>query len=313
VKFHKFLFLIALMALSLHLIACAPTGDSSAAADVPSSGIVENADPVDSLFLPEDELAPLPDVAQEDPANPGEALDDSEATVVRAGTTKDVLLFNGKGISTSDWQTTEKIVNSMGLSYSLINSSEMNAMSLTSLRKYGMIIVPGGYRGTIMSGLTNAAQLNIKKAVRDYGVSYLGICAGAFAAVGTLANTNTVSEYDLAVIYGKHLSVWWPNSQHPTADMVKVTFPNKTTRWLVWWGGPSTPEWKGGVIARYADGKPAISQGWSNKGFVIVSGPHPEAPQGWRVTAGFDPDGLDYDLTKKLINSALRQSPMPAF
>lgn len=315
-RFQKSLSFVALLALSMQFQACAPMGDSASDSDdQPPSEIVEVAEPVEPIMLlEEDELTPLPDVALEDPINSENSEDESqEAAVVRAGTTRDVLIFNGKGISTSDWQTTEKIVKGMGLSYSLINSSEMNAMTLTKLRSYGMIIVPGGYRGGIMSGLTNSAQLKIRKAVREYGVSYLGFCAGAFAAVGTLAKTDIVSEYDLAVAYGKHLSVWWPNSTRPTADMVKVTFADKSTRWLVWWGGPSTPEWRGGVIARYSNGKPAISQAWANKGFIILTGPHPEAPQGWRNEAGYDPDGLDYALTRKLINAALRRTPLPAF
>lgn len=48
--------------------------------------------------------------------------------------------------------------------------------------------------------------------------------------------------------------------------------------------------WAGGVVARYSDGKAAISQAYSGKGFVVLSGPHPEAPQGWRNTAGNEPD-----------------------
>lgn len=287
-----------LAALSLLLVpACAPTGGGSGSGNS-SDQVIEEVFPGIG-----DNTSPPPGVSPVDPNNIQVPLD-SET---------DVLLFNGVGISTSDWQSTERIVKEMGLSYQLVNSSQLNAMTLEDLIKFGLIIVPGGSRGSIMSGLTNTAQLIVRKAVRDHGVSYLGFCAGSFAAVGTLANGNTVSENDLAVIYGKHLSNWWPNGQHITAAMVKVDFADNSSRWLVWWGGPATPEWSGGVVARYDDGKPAISQGWSNKGFVVLTGPHPEAPQGWRATAGNDPDGLDFELTKNLITSALNRKPMPAF
>ena len=96
----------------------------------------------------------------------------------------------------------------------------------------------------------------------------------------------------------------------PTAAMVDVKFADGSVRNLVWWGGPITPEWPGGVIARYETGDPAISQTWSGKGFVVVSSPHPEAPQGWRSTAGTDSDGLDDDVAIQLIRAALDQKPL---
>jgi glutamine amidotransferase-like uncharacterized protein len=264
----------------------------------------------------------LPDTSQVDPANPtpvspvgSNPTSPSAPSEAGARTySTDVLLFNGQGISTSDWQSTESLVKSLGLTYKLVNSAQMNAMSLDQVSDFGLIIVPGGERAGIMSGLSNAAQLNIRQAVRDRGVSYLGFCAGAFAAVGTLAKTNTVSETDLGVIYGSHLANWWPNGNTSAiAAVVPVKFADGSSRSLVWWGGPATPEWSHGVIGRYSDGKPAISQSWFSKGFVILSGPHPEAPQGWRNTAGTDPDGLDYVLAKKLITASLERQELPTF
>jgi glutamine amidotransferase-like uncharacterized protein len=270
---------------------------------------------------PSDNTTPLPDTSVTDPSNSNpnqQSPPSSEVPTTPANPTTpmaevDVLLFNGQGISTSDWQNTEKLVQSLDLTYQLVNSAQMNAMSLDGLSKFGVLIFPGGTRGGIMSGLTDSAQLNLRQAVRDRGVSYLGFCAGSFAAVGTLADTNTVSEKDLAVVKGTHLSNWWPNGDTSlTAAIVPVTFADGSSRSLVWWGGPSTPEWTDGVIARYANGKPAISQTFYQKGFVVLTGPHPEAPQGWRNTAGADPDGLDYELAKQLIQAALNRSPLPA-
>ncbi len=293
------------MSLIMLAVGCAPNGDSSSAAS--------------------DGAAPLPDTSSKDPVNPSpnqQSPTDPTTGSTPAPTTPstpstaetDVLLFNGQGISTSDWQSTEKLLQAMKLTYKLVNSSQMNAMSLADVSKFGLMIFPGGTRGGIMSGLNDQAQLIIRQAVRDQGVSYLGFCAGSFAAVGTLAATNTVSENDLAVVKGNHLSVWWPNGDSSlTAAIVPVKFPDGSSRQLVWYGGPSTPEWTGGVVARYADGKPAISQSFYAKGFVVLTGPHPEAPQGWRNTAGYDPDGLDYELAKQLIAAALNRAPLPAF
>jgi len=66
-------------------------------------------------------------------------------------------------------------------------------------------------------------------------------------------------------------------------------------------------------VARYDNGKPAISQTWFHNGFITISGPHPEAPQGWRNTAGQDPDGLDYDIMKSLIEATMARRTLPTF
>jgi len=86
----------------------------------------------------------VPDVGLEDPVNP---VDESAALV----TAPQVLLFNGIGISVSDWQQTEQIVKAMGLTYRLVNAAALNAMSLINLQKYKLILVPGGNSNTINS------------------------------------------------------------------------------------------------------------------------------------------------------------------
>lgn len=258
-------------------------------------------------FGDSDSNAVLPDTALTDPTN--------EPTIKPYPPTENaegkILLFNGQGISTSDWQSFQSILKEMNLEMETANSSQLETMTLEQLKQYSLIIVPGGKASTISSGLSGAARLRVRQAVRDFGVSYLGICAGAWAAVGTQANTNTETSYGFLVIYGSHLLNWWPDGNtNAVADVVPVQFADGRSRQLVWYGGPATPEWPGGVVARYSNGKAAISQAYSGKGFVVLSGPHPEAPQGWRNTAGNDPDGLDYDITKELIIAALNRQPM---
>jgi glutamine amidotransferase-like uncharacterized protein len=226
----------------------------------------------------------------------------------------DVMLFNGVGVSTSDWQTTEKIVKTRGWSYRLVNSAALNLMSVDDMASFGVIIVPGGSGGTITSNLTTDTRLRIRQAVRERGVSYVGFCAGAWVAVGPEAETTKVASYGLAVAKGNVLGAYYPNGNTSlTAAIVKVGFPTGVTRSLVWWGGPYTPEWSNGVIARYSDGRPAISETWAGNGYVVISGPHPEAPEGWRATAGYDPDGLDYDIAIQMIDAALRKQALPTF
>src|SRR6476469_5753828 len=85
-------------------------------------------------------INPVSDSNQTEPQNPV----DQSATATAA----QVLLFNGYGISYSDWKSTEQIVQSMGLTYRLINSSQLTSMTLTELKQFKLIIVPGGNSNT---------------------------------------------------------------------------------------------------------------------------------------------------------------------
>ncbi len=281
---------------------------------------------VDKTATLEDSMQkPLPDTSAADPVNPTVVSEvpsapssDPEDPVntppaaVRVFA-KDVLLFNGTGVSTSDWQSTEQIIKSQGMSYQLVNSAQLSAMTLDEIANFGTLVVPGGSGGSIYGGVSADARLRIRQAVRERGVGYVGFCAGAWVAVGPEAETTKAASYGFAVAKGNVLSLFHPNGQTPTAAMVEVSFADGSHRDLVWWGGPSTPEWAGGVVAKYDTGEPAISETFSGKGLVIISGPHPEAPQGWRATAGNDSDGLDYDIAIKMIQGAIQQKPLEAF
>ena len=250
-----------------------------------------------------------PDVSAADPENPSSDSDQNQEVIITQ-----ILLFNGIGTSVSDWKNLEQIIASMGLTYRLVNSSGLNAMSLSTLKTYGMILIPGGNSNTINSGLYKATKIRVRQAVRDGGVSYLGICAGAFAAVGTDSLSNTTAYYGFGVAQGNYLTHWYPDGNSSLiAAVPKVTFADGSSRHLMWYDGPGTPEWSRGVIARYPNGRPAISQTWTGLGFVIVSGPHPEAPPSWQYDSGTDPDGLDYDIAKNLISAALFRKPLQAF
>jgi glutamine amidotransferase-like uncharacterized protein len=265
----------------------------------------------------EDLTPSLPDVGTSDPVNPEPAPTSppSDGNVEPAPAyAGDVLLFNGTGVSTSDWQNTEKIVAAQGWRYRLVNSSQLAAMSLDEMARYRVLVVPGGKGATITNSLPVEARLRVRRAVRERGLGYVGFCAGAWVAVGPEAETMNVAGYGLAVAKGAVLPSFFPDGDTSlTAAMAPVKFADGSVRELVWWGGPSTPEWPGGVVARYDTGVPAISQTRSGAGYVVISGPHPEAPQAWRATAGYDSDGLDYDVAIEMIRAAMSRVPMPAF
>jgi len=255
----------------------------------------------------------LPDSSSSDPSNPELQNLLASGNGSRNYSTQ-VMLFNGTGISTSDWQTTEIIIKGAKLTYQLVNSAQLNAMTLDQMTSFGLMIFPGGYGNQITNGLTAATRINVRAAVRERGVSFFGICAGAFVIQNTEPKAGQASSYGFALTTGNGImSEYLPDGLEPVAAMVPVTFADGTIRQLVWWGGPITPEWTNGVIARYKTGDPAISETWAGNGFVIAAGPHTEAPQGWRATAGNDSDGLDYDIALKLIMAALNQQPLATF
>lgn len=250
----------------------------------------------------------------ENPQNPQNPGENSQAQIVGGHSyITDVLLFNGVGISTSDWQTTETILKSAKMSYQLVNSKQLDAMTLDQMTNFGVMIFPGGNGYSITGGLLLSTAVRIRQAVRDRAVGYVGFCAGAWVSVGPEALTNNTAAYGFAVAKGGYLIEYAPGGKYPEATMENVSFADGSHRQLVWWGGPKTPNWVGGVIAKYVTGEPAISQTWVGKGYVVISGVHPEAPQSWRYTAGYDSDGLDYDIAMKMIRAALYQSPMAAF
>ncbi len=248
----------------------------------------------------------LLDTALVDPVNPADSA--QGISLVQ------VLLFNGIGTSVSDWKSLEQILRSMGITYRLVNSASLNAINSTALENFKMILIPGGNSNDINQALTLSTKIKVRQAVRDSGLGFLGICAGAYAAVGVDSASNSTAYYGFAVAQGDYLKHWYPNGNTSLiAAVSKVSFADGSSRSLIWWDGPATPEWTGGVVARYPGGQPAISQTWTGAGFVTVSGPHPEAPASWQYTAGPDPDGTDYDIAKKLILSTLNRQALPAF
>ena len=214
-----------------------------------------------------------------------------------------ILVFNGTGSSPNDVMAIGQILTSMGLSYDTANSAQMNAMTKATLLTYRLIVWPGGNSITMGASLTTYATSVVRQAVVA-GVSYLGFCAGAFMA----ESSNLYNVFHLA-------PTWFDFYRQGATDMVTTTFADGAKRSLVYWDGPHLKGF-GTVIAKYPNGLPAISAAPLGKGFVLLSGVHPEAPADWRYGfASPDIDGVDADivLTKELIQSALNKYIYPHY
>jgi hypothetical protein len=241
-------------------------------------------------------------------ADPGASLSGRAATTPPVNRpprsfSTDALVFGGTGVWAPELPSVEAILDEKGVTYRTVTSSELNAMSVDELDDYGIIVWPGG-NGALQAGsLTAESKAKIRQAVRERGVGFVGFCAGSFLALETMH-----------VVDGPDLEYYFLELQGTPWAMTMNAFADGTKRDLVWYGGPVTPELKGGVVARYPNGQASITETWAGNGFVVLSGPHPAAPQSIRGEFGLsDSDGLDLDLAWTLIEAALQEKMLPAF
>jgi glutamine amidotransferase-like uncharacterized protein len=218
----------------------------------------------------------------------------------------DVLIYGGAGAATSDLTSIIDIISAHGMSYDAVSSGELNEMSIEDLRSYGVLIWPGGKAKTMSDSLAYETRIKIRNAIVADGVSFVGFCAGTFIA-GT---------YDWSPTWGLELvnidfPYYYLQDQGTDRAMVDVTFPDGSSRSLLWYGGPELANF-GRAVAKYPDGTSAIAQDWLGNGFVILSGPHPEAPVGWK-SGYYDSDGSDYEYAWTMIEAAIQQKSLPVF
>ena len=80
-----------------------------------------------------------------------------------------------------------------------------------------------------------------------------------------------------------------------------------------WEDGPQFTGW-GAVVGKYPDGTPAIVEGTSGQGWVILVGVHPEAPANWRHGMTFTtPASVDNTYAGTLIDAALHGKSLPHY
>lgn len=226
----------------------------------------------------------------------------------------DVMLFVGDGTWAAEISSLRSILSAHAATVQEVTSAQLNAMSVDDMAKFGLMIFPGGAGGTEAGSLTSQTHANLREAVQQRGVSWLGFCAGAFIAEAPAPAAGQDVSYGVGVVNGPVLNYYSLENQGTDIAMTLEKFPDGSTMDLVWYGGPVTPNVAGGVIAKYPDGNPAISQIRSGMGFVILSGVHPTATQSILSSLGLtSTDGTHTDFAWKLISAALNQQPLPAF
>lgn len=281
------------------MVACNAPGGGGALNDrllVPEGGSGELAGP----GVPDSPATPLPPVPEAPLPPPPPA---PEARFYST----DALLFAGSGTWAAEVSSLRAILESKGASYQVVSSSELNALTLQELGEFGVLIFPGGSGGTQASSLKSATRERIRQAVQELGVGYTGFCAGAFIAVAPAPAPGRDVIYGLGVVDGPVLDYYELENQGVTASMTLLTLADGSTRDVLWYGGPVTPDRAGDVIARYPNGDAAISQMDSGKGFVVIAGGHPGVPASSKSALGLrDSDGDDFEITWQLIRAAMK-------
>jgi hypothetical protein len=99
-----------------------------------------------------------------------------------------VLLYAGTGTTPSDVSAIEGILKSLNIGYLKADQNQLDAMTEPQLGGYTLLIVPGGVSRIIGENISANATATIHNAVAQYGLCYLGICAGAFFGGASIYN-----------------------------------------------------------------------------------------------------------------------------
>lgn len=217
-----------------------------------------------------------------------------------------VLLFNGTGTLAGDVSNVEAILSAKGLRYSTANTAQMNAMSESTLRSFKLLIVPGGNSITIGNSLTRTATANIHNAIVYGGVHYLGICAGGFFGGYSIYN-------GLNLTNGVWFNVYADQGLGIGPEAVEISTPSSGRMDQYWADGPQFSHW-GSIVAKYPDGTPAVVEGKSGIGWVILVGFHPEANSSWRYGMTFTTSvAVDNAYAGALVMAALNGTWLPHY
>jgi glutamine amidotransferase-like uncharacterized protein len=189
--------------------------------------------------------------------------------------------------------------------YATVDSKQLDDLYEERLRSTRLLIVPGGDFLVIGSHLGSGTTARLRRAVQEDGLGYLGICAGAFLAGGAPDHNS------LDLTSGVKFHFYSAADRGIRKAAVPIAGAGTGTLEQYWEDGPELTGW-GEVVGRYPAWTPAVVQGLSGKGFVILSGVHPEAPDGWRRGMTFTtPAEVDNAYAATLIRAAPARTSLP--
>ncbi|WP_428665707.1 BPL-N domain-containing protein [Runella sp.] len=216
-----------------------------------------------------------------------------------------ILLFDGTGTSPNDVEAIKDILASNHLDFVTVDSDQLNELDTNRLKKYKLIIIPGGNFIEMGKGLTPKTANTIQKSVHQ-GLNYLGICAGGFLAGNTRNNSFNIAK-------GVQFKFYSAEYKGIRKAAVAVINADGATIEHYWEDGPEFSSW-GNVVSKYPDGTPATVQGNYGSGWVVLTGVHPEAPEKWRKEFYFSTAiESSHNYAVGLIMAAMEKKAMPHF
>jgi glutamine amidotransferase-like uncharacterized protein len=226
--------------------------------------------------------------------------------------TTDVLIFTGDGTWSTEIADAETLLTSHAATYQEATSAQLDAMSAQDMAQFGVIFIPGGEGGTEAESVSATTHANLRTAVQQLGVSYVGFCAGAFVAVAPAPAAGQDVSYGFGVVNGALLNEYAGPGTNQDYEQTLNTFASGSTENILWYGGPIVPN--SGVIAKYPTGDPSINEQWSGNGLVILAGLHPDLSQATLDALGVSPDTPATDTAWQIFNAAINRQPItPTF
>jgi glutamine amidotransferase-like uncharacterized protein len=216
-----------------------------------------------------------------------------------------IILFSGTGTSPNDVKAIQNILSSNHMDFILVNSAQLNELDTNKLKKYKLLIIPGGNFIDMGKNLKEETSATIQKAVHQ-GLNYLGICAGGFLAGNTGYNS-----FDIA--RGVQFKFYSAEAKGIRKGAVPITDADGTIIEHYWEDGPQFNGW-GEVVSKYPDGTPATVQGKYGAGWVVLTGVHAEAPENWRKEFHFTTSMENsHNYATRLIKAAMEKTEMSHF
>jgi glutamine amidotransferase-like uncharacterized protein len=230
---------------------------------------------------------------------------DKDKTAYEAKTP--VLLFTGTGTSPNDVKAIETLLVSNHIDFSTASSFELNRMKEEDLRRYLLLIMPGGNFVDMGNRLTSPTIASVRHAVHS-GLNYLGVCAGAF-----LAGNFPAPYKSFNLTSGVKFGFYAAENRGIRKAAVAITVAEGPMLDEYWEDGPQLAGW-GAVVGKYPDGTPAIVEGTFGNGWMVLTGVHAEAPESWRAGMTFrTPATEDNTYAGTLILAALNRTPLSHF
>ncbi|MFP4642356.1 MAG: BPL-N domain-containing protein [Dehalococcoidia bacterium] len=181
----------------------------------------------------------------------------------------------------------------LGISYATVNHDEVRNGDLS---RFQVMLVPGGYTQQYMPALGDKGREEIRSFIRSGG-GYIGICAGAYIATGTVQVPGNQKGLDIIDIENTRKSGRGKRKihleEHPITEgldkELKIYYQN---------GPDITPGKDVQEIARYKNGSCAAVSGHFGEGKVVIFSPHPEAS----ISQGIEPKPETLRLLKNSID-----------